>query len=1655
VLRELLQNAADASASKVVIKFETIPSSIVPLPPNPTSSALIKHTILHHTLKRMIVSNNGQHFGTNDWSRLKRIAEGNPDETKIGAFGVGFYSVFSDCEEPFVSSGGEAMAFYWKGNSLYTRRLQLPDSQMSKDTTFVLDYRNTTTTIPSLMPLCQFLATSLTFVGLSNIELWLDEWKLLTLNKVSAPSSDVSIPHFIDTKTNEGLMRVQSVVHETSQLDAVWLKIVGWNPKNVASSTSAAGYKNTQGSQSLRTFFSRLTSSAVNHAAEKAAKEEREAQMAISEDLLGEGRATVFLHVNTASISTSVSKNFSLELERATKKPPPRTTRLAVLTTSYDESELSQALADSASKAMDIFASVLPHKAGRIFIGFPTHQTTGLAAHISAPSVIPTVERESIDLNARWVRTWNQEMLRAAGIVSRIAWTGESQALKEKLSQTMRESNVTKVREAEIEKVTPYAVHNMNQFTFKESTPSSQVGTLVEEAFWTCDKSMSLEILSSRGVLLSRDVRLATDELSFVEGIPVVPKALSVKASAFVHRLVELGVITEVTTSDIKRELEVQALSSKQLIEFLQWLTNKMRRDEIDVAVAKSLLNVTVANDEEENKVVMLGAVRYFLTPARISTGLPVPADTIPFKFIKNIDRKLLIDLGWGDLQIYPWLKYLLGNPQLAQTENQLDGNPAFASQVLSVVSKQWDGLSQSSKTSIINLFESRTVMPTKLGMRKPSEAYFQSVKLFDDLPIITLSNVKDKFLTALGVRKTIELSLVFDRLLNVKKADAGPTWSHVELIKYLTSVRNDIPSSDIKKLQNTPICTAENDSTGKLYKLTDLFEPKDELRPLNVKFIQWPGLYRPGSEEGKFLRSLGLRTSPTVSELIDIAASAVANGDYALRDQVIRYIVNYHHQHGYSSTQIASSNIAFLPVEGENVRDSTPSGCFTNPQSAIFGCKILRRDLHPHAVKLGVRSDPPINGCIEWLIRNPPTTNSSARQIFEYFASRLNELGGEPATVVSQSLVVPIFSKSTSSSEKPHLQKMLPPTMCFLGTGGKYTDILDYVDFGDAANSFLIRCGSKSEPSSIELARLVTDEPARIFATFDNPERYQTLLTTIAEAWPILKKDKNLVREMKGSSFLLASVEHPITKPKSSKTEGSLEEDDDDDHNSVKSWQLAKSNEIVVVDDPVDYNIFKSDVLAAPQEEELEKFYLALGASPISEMIQQSQRIGERTREQNSAVRMKKLVNERIKLFFSDISKERIKRDSSWIEKNLSFVAVSSISIHKTLKSNRARFSMPINAVQDYQASLGHVIFFKPGSSDLYHLSLALCQICLNKTKPQQAIVLTTLLESDLNTLQARGYNIARILNRRQAEHRIQEEEKRKRLEEEQLRIQQAKATRAAQQDSRPSTSDGKSQSLMPGVFPPDTPDHNTDHSSIGGQDNSIGQPIFSQFRDRFRGLLGQSNNTFTESQHSLVRSPQSDVGNQEPLARPPRIPQPESEPNAMASPEELQRHLRNAIQATRPYNQQNLNSAPVTDAVQETQTFCDRKPAQNIVLVTEVGSGMKVFCSRKLQDVNRFLAANLGGITSFSSVILDIAGVMGLRQETLHIFYDEDSTTIAFNSNGALFMNYRYFSALHLPDAQQGRVNEAITYWFVTICHELAHNICEDHGSRHSYWW
>ena len=76
VYRELLQNSNDAEASLAEIHLTT---------------AKRDQSASKEEVTQVLYRNNGLPFRPQDWARLRKIAEGNPDETKVGAFGVGVH----------------------------------------------------------------------------------------------------------------------------------------------------------------------------------------------------------------------------------------------------------------------------------------------------------------------------------------------------------------------------------------------------------------------------------------------------------------------------------------------------------------------------------------------------------------------------------------------------------------------------------------------------------------------------------------------------------------------------------------------------------------------------------------------------------------------------------------------------------------------------------------------------------------------------------------------------------------------------------------------------------------------------------------------------------------------------------------------------------------------------------------------------------------------------------------------------------------------------------------------------------------------------------------------------------------------------------------------------------------------------------------------------------------------------------------------------------------------------------------------------------------------------------------------------------------------------------------------------------------------------
>ncbi|KAI1130888.1 hypothetical protein F5Y10DRAFT_98738 [Nemania abortiva] len=1689
-LRELIQNAADAQATTVKIRWETLPSTQVALPPLADRSEILKHIITHHTLRRLVVQNNGQPFTKTDWGRLKRIAEGNPDETKIGAFGVGFYSVFADCEEPFVSSGSEAMAFYWKGNALFTRKLQLSEGQRSSDTAFVLDYRNTTTTLPNLLSVGQFLATSLTFVALQHIEFWIDDYKILSLQKKASPSVDMAIPRDMDMTTRERLMTVQSVDRSNAQIDACYMNAIGWKPQVAVAKSEGYGL-GTSEIPSLRSFFSRLTASSTKAA--KAAREEKIAQATISEDITALSTSSIFIRVTTGSIMTSVSATFASELERATKKPPPKSTKLSVLTSSYDETQASESSQESGalSAATDVFASVLPSKkGGRIFIGFPTTQTTGGGMHISAPSVIPTVEREAIDLNARWVRTWNLEMLRAAGIMTRLAFTHEMTELQAKL-QRAAEAAGTSITSKETAIFMNDALHVFNAFTFGDSTPSGHVSQTIEEAFWTAYKRPFVEIYSTRGVLPTSKVRLGSQELGkFVEGIAVVPSEL--ETTGFVRKLIDFDLLSQITVEDVLETLSGKPLTEAQLPDFIQWIAKKALKGDLDPRNRDRLLDVAIAivdkrNDRAQGEIIALGSIRNFMSTQKIPSDLPLPPTTIPSEYTKSCNTQELRALTWEPLELSRWVSFLVETRSNRSPDQDITKSAEFATRILSVLSKGWENQSQFSRDATAALLRTHTIMPTKLGMRKPTESFFPSVKLFDDLPTIECPQMKDKFLTALGVRKTVDLETIFKRLLSPSSEKDGSgqaKWSHVELIKYLASVRADIPADDLLKLMESKICAAEAGPPGKessqaslqLYKVSELFEPNRELRPLQVNILQWPGggLNRQ-SKEGNFLTALGLRMHPSAPELVDMMSSS----DPQLRENAMTYFVTYYQAHSYKTfTAIATSTRAFLPLQGNPKKLVPPSGCFTNEAAAVLGFDILKRELHADAQKFGVSRDPPILECIQRLIKNPPNTHRDAVSVFQYFSSRLNEINSTAVKSLGNAQIVPVAQRTRASGilsqgsvgEKSGPIVHLSPRHCYLGSSMMYGDIFDFVDFGSAANSFLSACGSNNEPTKLEIAQLAAGEPVRLLSVLRSHEKYLDLLRSLAVDMSTIKRDKELWRKMKSAPFLLAFREIPSP----SKAKASEQEEDEE---AIRDYHLATPSNIVIVDDFISYNLFKDHLKCAPEEDSLETFYGALGCPRLSTIVQEELRVGPHSEKQDNAVGLRKHVLERSKLFIHEYSRSTpnaIKHDAKWLEKNLTVSVVGSVALRRSLRVS-GQSHVEKRSAASSQTKAGWVLYVSSESSrpEMYQVGQAICQLILNRPTQNAYLFFEPFLNQDLLNLRARGYNVDRILRAKAAQARIAEEERRKALEAEQARIRE-REQEFIRQNQAPTTSTAvaaREQNRtppprMPGGFSsPDDEDMLEDlpidmpPSPPQISQSRKGKGLFSNLSKRFG--FDYNDEADERLKHFMDSTPNHG------LLPPTSLPPTEASSSGskrgnneqdgkVTNPAVVQQNLLNAIKSTRAYDSSLLYSPPTTREVKEQATYCDDTAAKDLTLLADAANGMRIFVSSDIPHLQTgaFLSSNHTAINSFAALLKDVGDVYQIPKNVLHIFYDEGGNTIAFNRDGSIFCNLRFYIQLHANQRSGEDRASAAVWWWVVLAHELAHNIIQAHNADHSYY-
>ena len=787
---------------------------------------------------------------------------------------------------------------------------------------------------------------------------------------------------------------------------------------------------------------------------------------------------------------------------------------------------------------------------------------------------------------------------------------------------------------------------------------------------------------------------------------------------------------------------------------------------------------------------------------------------------------------------------------------------------------------------------------------------------------------------------------------------------------------------------------------------------------------------------------------------------------DLDRRDRALAYFLSHHHGYGYGMFDYSTITVPFLPLENKVDQLATPSQCFADEGAALLDFDTIKRDWAPHASRFGIRQHPLMDLCINILAKRPPTTYHDARVLFSYFAGRLGEINTRNMARLSDLDFIPVFQKDKEkSAPKTHTS----PRNCFLGESEAFGEIFHFVDFGAEANSFLIRCGCKQEPSKLEIAQILVREPARISATFRNAEKYMALLRSMAEDAKTLKKHKDLWAEMKRASFLLASRELPST----SKHAGYAEDADnldEEDLQGIREFQLCSAADAIIIDDYINYNLFKADILAAPQEEGLEDFYFALGSPLLSSLVDEAARHGPRAPDQQPAQKLQKQILERSTLFLHEQAQDIIKHDARWLEKNLEVQLVSSISLRRSLRGRNVSHTEKRTAVIT-AINKEYTLWITGAKPDLYQVSQALVHILLTRPKLHSAITLEMLLKTELLDLRARGFNVSRILRQKATEARLAESKRQQQLEEEQKRIEEeGKAWRASQAQIEQERRANVALGQVPGGFPnsPENrsltaPDPATPTAINAEEVRRHGRNLFSNLSRQ----LGLGNNRHIQQMLGHDEPPRA-ITNGETADPPPpyqydqQSGQGQTKPTggSVTAPHQLRENLLAAIKKSRAHNSSDIFSRGETNVLQETKSYCDEHPAHDLAFVAEIKHGINCYLApSSVSNSSQFLQQHAAGLTSFANLLRSVGEVFSVNPRTLNIFFETSGKTIGFNRNGSIFCNYRYFEQLHERTiASQGisgeAYAEAIVYWWVILCHELAHNLVGDHSSDHSYY-
>jgi hypothetical protein len=304
----------------------------------------------------------------------------------------------------------------------------------------------------------------------------------------------------------------------------------------------------------------------------------------------------------------------------------------------------------------------------------------------------------------------------------------------------------------------------------------------MEAGFFSCATKGEFSIMSTKGIRNAKDVRLPNPVFSgFLKELPTLPDDIVVGAPSIVSSLQRRGMVTEITFQDVLRELQARPLAAKEFIACLEWWIGVCRKGDYErlLPIRKQLQDAIIltigVQGSEASQVISLASISSFIN-LKSSYGTlpldgPLPEYLLPVEVSKTFKPEdLSAAFPWTELTIVQWLTFICDPTAKRSAAFDVNISPSWAERVLVLVARAWPTLSAHLKEEIYTILHDKTCIPTSRGMEIPSQSYFPNVNMFRDLPVVAFPSGKvansslEKVLKGLGVRKHVELQLIFNR---------------------------------------------------------------------------------------------------------------------------------------------------------------------------------------------------------------------------------------------------------------------------------------------------------------------------------------------------------------------------------------------------------------------------------------------------------------------------------------------------------------------------------------------------------------------------------------------------------------------------------------------------------------------------------------------------------------------------------------------------------------------------------------------------------------------------------------------------------------------------------------------------------------------------